>query len=192
MVIADIPGLLEGAHAGVGLGLAFLRHIQRCRVLVHVLNGCSEDLLGDYLAINQELSLFHPGMVQKPQVIVINKIDVPEVRERVSDYHKQLSLLANHTRILPISAITHENTQELMYRVSQMLSRIPYQTSEELFSKEEKRVDFLALDEAAYEPDNPATVGQFDILCDVFYPGQYRVVGSRIERVSCGCLLSVS
>lgn len=68
LVLADIPGLLEGAHDGVGLGLAFLRHVQRCRVLVHVLRGDSEDPLGDLAAINQELALFNPKLASKPQV----------------------------------------------------------------------------------------------------------------------------
>lgn len=68
LVLADIPGLLEGAHAGVGLGLAFLRHVQRCRALVHVVSGDSVDPVGDYRAIQQELELFSPKLVEKKQV----------------------------------------------------------------------------------------------------------------------------
>lgn len=70
LVLADIPGLLEGAHNGVGLGLAFLRHVQRCRVLVHVVSGDSLDPLGDYRAIQQELQLFSPKLLEKQQVII--------------------------------------------------------------------------------------------------------------------------
>lgn len=70
LVLADIPGLLEGAHAGVGLGLAFLRHVQRCRVLVHVVSGDSPDPLGDYKAIQHELELFSPKLLEKPQVML--------------------------------------------------------------------------------------------------------------------------
>lgn len=69
LVLADIPGLLEGAHAGVGLGLAFLRHVQRCRVLVHVVDGSSPDPVGDYRAIQQELELFSPKLMEKQQVL---------------------------------------------------------------------------------------------------------------------------
>lgn len=65
---ADVPGLLEGAHAGVGLGHQFLRHCQRCRVLVHVVDGTSPDPMGDYRAIRQELELFNPDLAAKPQV----------------------------------------------------------------------------------------------------------------------------
>ena len=69
LVLADIPGLLEGAHNGVGLGLAFLRHVQRCRVLVHLVSGDSVDPLGDYRAIQQELELFSPKLLEKQQVM---------------------------------------------------------------------------------------------------------------------------
>ena len=68
LCVADIPGLLEGAHSGVGLGLAFLRHIQRCRVILHILDGNSPDPLGDYMSINQELLLFNPTLAEKAQV----------------------------------------------------------------------------------------------------------------------------
>src|SRR5690606_4899008 len=68
IVFADIPGLLEGAHEGVGLGLTFLRHIERSRMLVHLLDGNSPDPLGDFEAINLELRLFKPGLVDKPQL----------------------------------------------------------------------------------------------------------------------------
>jgi len=75
MVLADIPGLLEGAHVGIGLGMAFLRHVQRCRVLIHVVNGDSPDPVGDYQAINQELALFNPKLADKPQVKDCQSID---------------------------------------------------------------------------------------------------------------------
>ncbi len=83
LVIADIPGLVEGAHKGVGLGFAFLRHIQRNRVLIHMIDGLAEDPLADYTQINNELALFDPKLGIKPQVVVINKIDLPEVKERL-------------------------------------------------------------------------------------------------------------
>ncbi|CAN0457148.1 unnamed protein product, partial [Ectocarpus sp. 12 AP-2014] len=85
LVLADIPGLLEGAHEGVGLGLAFLRHVQRCRVLVHLVSGDSVDPVGDYRAIQQELELFSPKLLKKQQVVVLNKIDLPHVRSKQID-----------------------------------------------------------------------------------------------------------
>jgi GTP-binding protein len=68
IVISDVPGLLEGAHRGLGLGRAFLRHIERCRIIIHVVNGDSPDPVGDLVAINQELALFNPELAVKPQV----------------------------------------------------------------------------------------------------------------------------
>lgn len=67
-ITVDVPGLLEGAHEGHGLGHAFLRHISRCRVLLHLLDGTSPDPIGDYKAIQLELELFNPALVEKPQV----------------------------------------------------------------------------------------------------------------------------
>ena len=80
IVLADIPGLIEGASAGVGLGHSFLRHVERTRVLIHLLNGISPDPLGDYEAINQELELFNPEVMAKPQIVVLNKMDLPDVQ----------------------------------------------------------------------------------------------------------------
>lgn len=82
LVLADIPGLIEGAHAGAGLGDAFLRHIQRTRLLIHLLDGTAVDPLADYSQINAELALFDEHLSHKPQVVAVNKIDMPEVRER--------------------------------------------------------------------------------------------------------------
>ncbi len=82
LVLADIPGLIEGAHVGAGLGHQFLRHIERTRVLIHLLDGLSPDPLGDYDAINEELELFNPALRGKPQVVAFNKMDLPDVSGR--------------------------------------------------------------------------------------------------------------
>lgn len=119
MVLVDIPGLLEGAHEGVGLGLEFLRHIERCRVLIHLLNGASPDPLGDFDAINQELSLFNPALADKPQIVVLNKLDLPEAREhwpQVEAHMERLDL-----PVMAISAATGENVQALLYRAQALL-----------------------------------------------------------------------
>ena len=75
LVLADIPGLIEGAHKGVGLGFSFLRHIQRTRVIIHVLDGLSEDPLSDFSQINSEMALFDEKLNAKPQIVVFNKMD---------------------------------------------------------------------------------------------------------------------
>ena len=82
LVLADIPGLIEGAHAGSGLGFDFLRHIQRTRAIIHLLDGLSEDPLADFSQINAEMALFDPQLKTKPQVVALNKIDLPDVQER--------------------------------------------------------------------------------------------------------------
>ena len=76
---ADIPGLIEGASQGAGLGHDFLRHIQRTRVLIHLLDGLSDDPIADFSQINSELALFDPHLAEKPQIVALNKIDQPEV-----------------------------------------------------------------------------------------------------------------
>ena len=78
-VVADIPGLIEGAHEGLGLGLDFLRHIERTRVIVHLIDGSSADPLGDMGAVDAELREYGRGLEVKPRIIAINKVDMPEV-----------------------------------------------------------------------------------------------------------------
>src|SRR5512146_2009891 len=90
VVLADIPGLIEGASHGAGLGLDFLRHVQRTRVLIHLLDGLSADPLADYSQINSELSLFDPGLARKPQVVALNKIEQPEVKSRFADVQEEM------------------------------------------------------------------------------------------------------
>lgn len=87
-VVADIPGLIEGAHEGAGLGLDFLRHVERTRVMVHVLDGSSEDPWRDMDTVNAELREYGQGLVERPQVVVINKTDMPEVADRLDEFEK--------------------------------------------------------------------------------------------------------
>jgi GTPase len=123
IVFADIPGLLEGAHEGVGLGLDFLRHIERSRMLVHLLNGDSPDPLGDYEAINQELQLFNPALANKPQLVVLNKMDLPHAREQWPVVKERIE--ADELPALSISAVTGENLQQLLFHVQEMLADLP-------------------------------------------------------------------
>ena len=90
LVLADIPGLIEGAHSGVGLGTAFLRHIQRTRVLIHLLDGSASDPLADYSQVNAEMALFDPRLAEKPQVVAVNKMDLPQVAARWAELDGQL------------------------------------------------------------------------------------------------------
>ena len=122
-VLADLPGLIEGAHTGAGLGHQFLRHVERTRLLVHVLDGADDDPLGHFDQINQELRLFKPTLADRPQIVVLNKMDLPDARDR---WHKVQAAI--HTRGLPayaISAATGEGVRELMAQVGQSLSNLP-------------------------------------------------------------------
>jgi len=123
MVLADIPGLVEGAHMGVGLGDAFLRHIQRTRVLIHIVDGLAEDPMADFSQINSELALFDPGLSDKPQVVAFNKMDMPEVQERWPEI--EAALKEHGYEPLAISALARENLQSLLWKAYQSLQKAP-------------------------------------------------------------------
>ncbi|MCX6021995.1 MAG: GTPase ObgE [Chloroflexi bacterium] len=121
-VMADIPGLIEGASRGVGLGHEFLRHIERTRVLIHILDGMSEHLVEDFHTINNELELFEPSLMQKPQLLAVNKMDMPEVEERRTLLEMELAVLR-----LPVyfmSAVTGEGVPELLRAAGNKLDEL--------------------------------------------------------------------
>ena len=123
VVLADIPGLIEGASQGAGLGHDFLRHIQRTRVLVHILDGLSEDPVADYSQINSELSLFDPNLAKKPQIVALNKIDQPDVQEKLKDIQKKFK--KHKVEFITISALARTNTRELLVLAHQKLAETP-------------------------------------------------------------------
>jgi len=122
LVLADIPGLIEGAHLGLGLGHDFLRHIQRTRVLVHLLDGTSEDPLLDLAQINSELALFDPALGEKPQIVAVNKVDLPEVQARLPEIEARLK--GRGFEPLLISALSKTNLRSLLYQAAQLLDRV--------------------------------------------------------------------
>ena len=124
-VLADIPGLMEGAHEGIGLGLDFLRHIERTRLLIHVLDGSSPDPLGDFEAINQELTLFNPALADRPQIVAFNKMDLPDAQAAWPEAERAITEFG--LPVLSISAVTRENVETLLYRVQAMLDELPPQ-----------------------------------------------------------------
>jgi GTP-binding protein len=123
VVLADIPGLIEGASHGAGLGHDFLRHVQRTRVLIHVLDGLSDDPVADYSQINTELSLFDPNLGKKPQVVALNKIDQPQVQERLAAIQKEFK--RRKVELMTISALARTNTRELLLKAYQILQNTP-------------------------------------------------------------------
>jgi GTP-binding protein len=158
MVLADIPGLIEGAHQGVGLGFSFLRHVQRTRVLIHVLDGLSEDPISDFSQINSEMALFDEKIAEKPQIVAFNKMDLPSVQERWPEVQKAITDLGYE--IMPMSTVTHENTNALMWKTYGMVEEAPepeaveampvYRASEDprAFSIEEVEEGWLVKGEA--------------------------------------------
>jgi GTP-binding protein len=123
VVLADIPGLIEGASTGAGLGHDFLRHVQRTRVLIHLLDGLSDDPVADYSQIQSELSLFDPNLGKKPQLVALNKVDQPEVQERLADIQKKFKKLK--VEFMTISALARTNTRELLVKAYQVLQETP-------------------------------------------------------------------
>ena len=139
---------------------------------MHVIRGDSEDPLGDFRAINQELELFNPKLAKKTQVVVVNKIDIPEVRDSLDGLVEEIRKEAGHKRVLGISAATGERVKELMQRLRKLVASLPDQDPLELFTEEEEMVSF---DEAVSD--------KFEVFTDDNFPGQFRVVGEKIEKV---------
>ncbi|WP_276733992.1 GTPase ObgE [Bacillus sp. (in: firmicutes)] len=124
-VMADLPGLIEGAHQGVGLGHQFLRHIERTRVIVHVIDMSGlegRDPYEDYLTINQELSEYNLRLTERPQIIVANKMDMPEAAENLKAFKEKLT---DDYPVFPISAVTREGLRELLFEVANQLENTP-------------------------------------------------------------------
>lgn len=160
VVLADIPGLIEGAHMGVGLGFAFLRHIQRCRVLIHLLDGLSENPVADFSQIMSELALFDDALAERLQVVALNKSDLPEVVERYDEVRQDLE--AHGYEVMLVSAATSQGTRDLLNRANQLLAEAPPAPAFEAMP--------------IYRPSDPDA---FEITRED--GGVYRVSGERIE-----------
>jgi len=119
-VVADIPGLIAGAHEGAGLGTQFLRHIERTRLLVHLIDACEidpENVLLAYETVNQELVMHNPALIERPQILVLNKMDAPGAEENAKLFQDALS----EYEVVAISALTGSGTQALLSRILNML-----------------------------------------------------------------------
>jgi GTPase len=120
-VLVDVPGLIEGAHAGAGLGDQFLRHVERTRVLIHLLDGAKEldEILADKATIEKELHAWNPRLVEKPVLLALSKMDLPPARERLRELREQFA------NVFGISAATREGVQELMYAAARAIAEAP-------------------------------------------------------------------
>jgi GTPase len=165
VVVADIPGLVEGAHMGVGLGHSFLRHVTRTRALIHLLNGESEDPIADYNQINVELSLYDEKLTNRPQIVVFNKVDNPDVEAKWETV--RTALKARGVEAMPISAATRQNITPLIQRMFQVMAELP---------DEQPLAEALPLYELP-QMEVPYEIAQID--ANVF-----KVSGRRIERAA--------
>lgn len=164
LVLADIPGLIEGAHHGVGLGTAFLRHIQRTRALIHLIDGTSKDPLADFSQINSELALFDSRLKDKPQVVAVNKIDLPEVQQRWPEL--QANFRQRGQSVMAISALARTGVGDLLLAAARAVERAPAATVDKAVP--------------VYRPEPEATA--FEVRRDP--DGAWRVAGTGIERAA--------
>ncbi|WP_208590346.1 GTPase ObgE [Gracilibacillus suaedae] len=168
-VLADLPGLIEGAHEGVGLGHQFLRHVERTRVILHVIDMAAtegRDPYEDFITINKELKQYDPTLLERPMIIAANKMDLPEAEEQLAFFKEQLD---EDCPIFPISTVTKEGIRDLLFAVANKLDEIPknYKPVEE----QEDRVVYR------FEKEERA----FSITRDP--DGAYVLYGEKIEKL---------
>jgi GTP-binding protein len=154
-VMADIPGLISGAAEGVGLGLEFLRHVQRTRVLVHVVDASGglegRDPLADFDTVNAELEAYEPEMLEEPMLVALNKIDIPEAADRLPALTKTLQ--ERGYRVFPISAATGEGVAPLMNAVAETLREVREREVEVEKPQERRRYTLENADERAWSAE---------------------------------------
>ncbi|WP_438347103.1 GTPase ObgE [Paenibacillus sp. FA6] len=143
-VMADLPGLIEGAHEGVGLGHEFLRHVERTRVIIHVVDMSGSegrDPYEDWVKINDELQLYNPVLVNRPQIVAANKMDMPDSEALLASFREKVKLIRPEMEIMPISSLTRQGIQELLYRATDLLDQIPDEpVIEEVSELKERKV----------------------------------------------------
>lgn len=127
-VMADLPGLIEGAHTGVGLGHEFLRHVERTRIIVHVVDMSGmegRDPYDDWVKINEELRLYNAKLADRPQIVAANKMDMPDSEANLELFREQVEAVMSDILIMPISSLTRQGVQELLYKVADLLDSLP-------------------------------------------------------------------
>ncbi len=165
-VMADLPGLIEGASEGAGLGDKFLRHIERCKVIAHIIDmGSTEgrDPYDDYVLINKELEEFSPKLIKKPMIVLANKMDMPNSLENLKAFKKKVKC-----EIYPISAFNSEGLNEVLTKLADMLDNIQ---EEPLYENEE----YLSHVLYKFEKEQPYTIEKID---DYFV-----IHGEEIEKL---------
>jgi GTPase len=161
-VMVDVPGLIEGAHEGAGLGDLFLKHVERTRALVHLLDGAKpfDVIVADKEMIDRELAAHSPRLARKPTILTLNKLDLPDARERLSQLRRRF------TEVRAISAVTGEGVRELVYAVWETIAAAPLP---QIATPEPARIDLIARD--AFRIERAAD-------------GAFEIFGERIERLA--------
>jgi GTP-binding protein len=177
LVLADIPGLIPGASQGVGLGLEFLRHVERTRLLVHLLDLAAvepgRDPLSDFRTINQELAAYSPELAGRPQIVAANKLDVTGARERVAELRSVLE--AEGYRVFAISGVTGEGLDELRSAMADLV--LPQKAAE---AEQQRRlapgqVEYVGRTERRRSPEGPLSAVEQD--------GVWVVTGQGLDRI---------
>lgn len=171
-VMADLPGLIEGASQGVGLGHQFLRHIERTRVIVHVIDMSGSEgrvPYEDYMAINNELEQYNLRLMERPQIIVANKMDMPDAEENLNEFKTKI---AEDIPVFPISAVTKTGLRELLLAIADKLETTPEFPLNEILEQEDE--DTVLYKYIAEEPD-------FEISREP--DGTFVLSGAKIERL---------
>ncbi len=169
-VMADVPGLIEGAHEGVGLGDEFLRHLERTRLLIHVIDVSGiegRDPIEDFEKINKELKEYDTDLSELPQIVALNKIDLKEARDNLPEVKKELE--NRGYKVFPISAATGEGVDELKYYTGQKLESIP-----------EKERDIKAKEDVLIKPE---FMDESEMQIKQISQSEFEIVGKLIDEL---------
>ena len=165
-VIADLPGLIEGASEGLGLGDKFLRHIERCKVIVHIVDmGSTEgrDPYDDFVLINKELENFSNKLIKKPMIVLANKMDMPDAEDNLKAFKKKVDC-----EVYPISAITGKDLDKVLIKIADLIDQ---DNNEEIYEEDEMLSHVLY----KFEKEKPYTIEKED---DYFV-----IRGDEVERL---------
>ncbi len=189
-VMADLPGLIEGASNGLGLGFRFLKHVERTRVIVHVIDMASTDGRNpyeDYLKINSELESYDPLLLKRPQIICANKMDMPESEINLKEFKEKVK----DVPIIPISAYTRSNLDELLYKIADVLEtvtlddfieKIVDEVVEYKFTPSEAPFTIEKSDDGVYEVSGPMVQRYFDIT-DFSHDANVKLFARRLRNL---------
>jgi GTPase len=165
-VLADVPGLIAGAHTGAGLGHRFLRHVERAPILVHVVDASRPDALDAYRVVRAELESYKAEVAAKPEIVVANKLDLPGAREQLAQLREVLS----DRRVIGTSTITNEGVPDLLTAVFELLATLPGPPAEPEHAGVVRVYRFAAEEEDGF-------------TAEAVEPGVFRVHGKRVERM---------